>query len=500
MKKILAYYVILFLLPYLIGCSKDESINNYDSQTSGEFWEKTSGTYRGKMYVDVDKVELDTIYQHAIISSDDRNRMTLSINSIIIDNDMKLNNIFFKNIYMENSGSKIILRGTTNQFLGNIDNVKIELEGELVGENLELNIQAKSVAIRTVNIKFIASKLSTKLNNKAFIEEIKLNHPDIIGVPDITYNGNDFSIICYVRDTLKLTDSTEIFVKPAFKLSNGARITYPDSLMNFAGKDVKYTVWAEDSIHRNVYKVKILKAMIREYTFNRWVNDNGWEEPVGDWATNNGAIKPLIDAGSYSGEYPVTRVKGLKVGEWAANMKTVMTGEGENKRIFAGSFFMGEFDMEMKAPNNGPLYGILFKGAPSSVRGYYKYLPSDKIYIKDSLRVDTIRQTDTCGIRAILYEVVNPTDVLDSLNYLKDPKVVAVADIGRLGGYYRPTYTPFSIYFRYLKMYSPVKRYKIALICTSSKKGYQFIGAPGSELSVGAIEVRYSNDWEYLYR
>ena len=100
---------------------------------------------------------------------------------------------------------------------------------------------------------------------------------------------------------------------------------------------------------------------------------------------------------------------------------------------------------------------------------------------------------DTCRIQVILYEVVNPDDQLDSLNYINDPKVVAVAEMGRQAGVYQPEFTDFSLQFEFLKSYNVNRRYKLAVICSSSRDADKKRGAPGSKLTVGGIEVMYSN-------
>ena len=263
--------------------------------------------------------------------------------------------------------------------------------------------------------------------------------------------------------------------------------------MNFAGKEVVYTVWAEDSIHRTKYVVNLVQSMVRKFEFNIWKNINGWEEPQEGWATNNGQMKALMDQGGYTGNYPVVRTKGKNVGEWAAQMETVMTGEGENRQIFAGSFFQGSFDLSMQAPLYGPEYGTLFSGRPTAVKGYYKYTPSGEVYEGSALFQDTMKFNDTCRIQAILYEVVNPDDLLDSLNYMNDPKIVAVAEMGRQAGVYQPEFTDFSLQFEFLKSYNSTRRYKLAVICSSSRDADKKKGAPGSKLTVGGIEVMYSN-------
>ena len=204
-------------------------------------------------------------------------------------------------------------------------------------------------------------------------------------------------------------------------------------------------------------------------------------------------MKAIMDQGGYTGNYPVVRTKGKNVGEWAAQMETVMTGEGASQQIFAGSFFQGSFDLSMQAPLYGPEYGTLFTGRPTTVKGYYKYTPSGDVYVGNSLFQDTMKFNDTCRIQAILYEVVNPDDQLDSLNYINDPKVVAIAEMGRQAGVYQPEFTDFSIQFEFLKSYNVNRRYKLAVICSSSRDADKKRGAPGSKLTVGGIEVMYSN-------
>ena len=40
-----------------------------------------------------------------------------------------------------------------------------------------------------------------------------------------------------------------------------------------------------------------------------------------------------------------------------------------------------------------------------------------------------------------------------------------------------------------MKAYDPAKKYKFSIICSSSKNGAEFAGAPGSELIVDDIEI-----------
>lgn len=240
------------------------------------------------------------------------------------------------------------------QNLGNIANVSLELQGTVNGADIDLTVYAHSVTMRSVSMNLKGSKLEKPLNTEAQILKMTLDHPLITSQPTFGYSSSYNIIYVYVADTLHLTDSTEIFIRPEFELPKGATISYPDSLMNFAGKEVTYTVWAEDSIHRTKYRVSLIQSMLRKFEFNIWKNVNGWEEPQEGWATNNGQMKAIMDQGGYTGNYPVVRTKGKNVGEWAAQMETVMTGEGANQQIFAGAFFQGSFDLSMQAPLYGP--------------------------------------------------------------------------------------------------------------------------------------------------
>lgn len=495
-KRTLLYYLLTLLATFfmLTSCSEDDDLSKeIDAATSGEYWENMAGVYRGKMVANIDGVAVDTMYQQIKVVSDNRNRMTVSISSLLVDN-MNWRNIAFRDVYFYNAGDRVSFQAQTVQNLGQVQNVSLYLEGMVKGEEMEFTLKASSVTIRPITLTMKAEKLSRLLSSETNIVKMKLNHPLVIGQPSF-YASNSLGnvMVFYVPDTLNM-DSTEILVQPEFELSKGATISYPDSVMDFS-KQVNYTVWAEDSIHRTVFQIIWQKAMIQKFDFGRWQTDHGWSEPIAGWGTNNGMLKTFMDEGKYSGEYAVKRVKGWNVGEWAAEMRTVMTGEGEEQAIFAGSFYQGYFDLTMQEPLYGPVYGVLSMNgyAPNAVEGYYKYIPANQIYEGNSLLQDTMRVNDTCCIRAILYEIVNPDDRLDSLNYMNDTKVVAIAEMGTLAGRYQPDFTEFSIYFKYIRSYFPTKRYKIALICSSSRDAGKKRGGPGSVLTVGGIEVMYVN-------
>lgn len=494
-NKLLLYYLLAIFSALCIftACSdEDDEMSDTHAATSGEYWEEMAGVYRGKMNIEVDGVIIDTIYQQVEIASDNRNRMTLSTASLIVD-EVGWSNMYFKNVYFSKNGDQVSFRAETVQYVGSIPNVSLVLTGTISGGYMEMSILANSVTIRPTTLSMRAEKLDEKMSSNTSILKMELNHELITRQPVV---GSRL-LVFYVSDTLDM-DSTELLIRPEFTLAEGASISYPDSIMDFS-EDVTYTVWAEDSIHRTEYIVQWRQAHIQKYEIGSWNIENGWDEPNHGWGTNNGNLKTLMELGSYTGEYAVKRVKGWYVGDWATEMTTVMTGEGEDKSIFAGSFFQGTFDLSMEEPLRGPVYGVtsIDSYRPQAVRGYYKYIPSNELYFADSLIIDTIRSlNDTCGIRAILYEVTHPDETLDSVNYMNDPKVVAIAELGKQAGQYQSEFAEFSINFDFIKSYSGQKRYKIAMICSSSRDSDKKRGAPRSVLTVGGFEVMF-NHTEY---
>ena len=78
---------------------------------------------------------------------------------------------------------------------------------------------------------------------------------------------------------------------------------------------------------------------------------------------------------------------------------------------------------------------------------------------------------------------------MDGTNLLTSPKIVAVASVKDAGE--RSSYTEFNVNFEYKdgKSWDASKKYKLAVVCSSSKDGDKFSGAPGSVLYIDNLEV-----------
>ena len=63
---------------------------------------------------------------------------------------------------------------------------------------------------------------------------------------------------------------------------------------------------------------------------------------------------------------------------------------------------------------------------------------------------------------------------------LYDPATTNIVAIGMFtDGAEKSAFTPFEVSLNYLKAYDPAKKYKFSIICSSSKNGAEFAGAPG---------------------
>lgn len=485
--------MLMYLTVACFYACNDAEVADDRAETSGDNWEYLSGIYRGKMQVEIEGVPVDTIYQQAYIMSDDRNKMNLAVKSIIIDDNIVLNNINFSNVHFRQEEEGIRLWGESLQNMGVMTNARAFLNGVVKDGMMEIVLNVESNTSKPVRMAFSAVKIDEAPSADVSIKKMTLDHPWVVSQPSV--NGNVINF--YMTDTVKLTDSTEMWIKPQIELSDErATISDRDSTFNFADtkRTITYTVWAADSIHRQIYYVRLLQGSVLKYDIGLWKNLYGWDDPTDIWATNNGLFAVLKGRGEYEGTYPVTRTKGYDVGDFGVRMETVMAGLDTNSQVYAGSFFQGSFDRELTAPLYGPVYGIPFTGRPSKMKGYYKYIPGADMYDGYQKISDTLKVADTCCIRAILYEAVSQESILDTVDYMNDPKVVAIADFGNNGGRMQKNYTEFNIFFTYIKGYFVTKKYKIAFICSSSRDADKKRGAPGSALSVCGLEVLYSNN------
>uniref|UniRef100_UPI00402A5DCE PCMD domain-containing protein n=1 Tax=Prevotella sp. TaxID=59823 RepID=UPI00402A5DCE len=309
---------------------------------------------------------------------------------------------------------------------------------------------------------------------------------------------------------------------PEFRLTPGATIQ-PESgsVHDFSKGPVTYVVTSEDKQWTRTYQVSIKKgqtAMSNEFEFefeNAYLNKGyyNWKEnwngeELDIWATGNPGFK-ISNSSAKPEEYPTTMIeegcqgKGVKL----TTQRTSKLADMVKKPIAAGNLFIGQFDATdalrdaMKATKFGRPFS--FSSKPLKLEGWYKYQAGEKFTDKEMKELD---RKDYGTIYAVLYENIDEKGnqvVLYGDNIQSSKQIVALAlvgethdDNGKVAIGNTPEWHHFSVDFDYQsygKTIDPVKLknggYSLAIVCSSSSDGANFLGAVGSTLWVDSFKL-----------
>ena len=309
---------------------------------------------------------------------------------------------------------------------------------------------------------------------------------------------------------------------PMFQLTPGATIQ-PESgsVHDFTKGPVTYVVTSEDKQWTRTYQVSIKKgqtAMSNEFEFefeNAYLNKGyyNWKEnwngeELDIWATGNPGFK-ISNSSAKPEEYPSVMIedgyqgKGVKL----TTQRTSKLADMVKKPIAAGNLFIGQFDATdalrdaMKATKFGRPFS--FSSKPLKLEGWYKYQAGEKFTDKEMKELD---RKDYGTIYAVLYENIDEKGnqvVLYGDNVQSSKQIVALAlvgethdDNGKVAIGNTPEWHHFSVDFDYQsygKTIDPLKLknggYSLAIVCSSSSDGANFLGAVGSTLWVDSFKL-----------
>ena len=309
---------------------------------------------------------------------------------------------------------------------------------------------------------------------------------------------------------------------PIFRLTPGATIS-PESgsLQDFSKGPVTYTVTSEDKQWSRTYQVSIKKGQTTmpneiEFEFENAYLSKGyynWQEnwngnKLDIWATGNSGFQ-MSNSSSKPEEYPTVMIedghkgKGVKL----TTQRTSKIAYMVHKPIAAGNLFIGQFDATdalrdaMKATKFG--HPFSFSAKPAKLEGWYKYQAGEKFTDKNMKELD---RHDYGTIYAVLYENIDEKGnavLLYGDNVQTSKQIVALALVGEthdengkvaIGN--TPEWHHFSVDFDYQsygKTIDPVKLknggYSLAIVCSSSSDGANFLGAMGSTLWVDSFKL-----------
>lgn len=287
------------------------------------------------------------------------------------------------------------------------------------------------------------------------------------------------------------TDEQLKSLQATVEVSAGA--TYKADGTDFS-KDVTYTVVAEDgTVATYVVKAPARMASLK-FSFDEWETKGNAEYPMPrDLLASSLEGASMLALLGVEG-LPLYKSTDDKVaGAAAARLVTMNTSEIASSLIPAitsGSVFTGKFKLDISDRLNSTKFGIAYDKKPLRFKGYYKYTPGETfIDGTDPKNIVTVDKTDECAIQAVLYEAETDDFTLTGHDINNSDKRVAVAALS--DGSAKAAWTSFDIPFTWLegKTYDPAKKYKLAIVCSSSKEGDLFKGAGGSTLLIDEFEV-----------
>lgn len=512
-KRSILYLLLLICSTGLLfsSCGKEDIKGDPDQEQGGgdddtddpvlPVEKELAGTYKGLLSILVDGNKLgDDAVQKIYISK-----------SALGDNLLKLElkdftfGIPIGDINVDSCA--VTLKDNIYSFSGNvtltfaapIGTCPINVEGTIEESNININITVAVAALgQDVVAKFEGSKMTGNENTEAKILTYTFDNNLITEQPAIDEDNGEitFKVIDSATD-----DDLKALV-PTITISEKATITpASEEAQDFSnGKKVTYTVVSEDGTVKT-YKVYIAGSQsVLKYSFEEWKTTGAGKaqheepEPKDQLASSveGAALIPM-----FGGEgFPIYKTEEKKEGTYAIKLVTIdasKTFVSYIPAIVSGSVFTGKFDMGPATSDRllCTKFGIPYDKKPTRFKGWYKYSPGETFLDgTDKKNIITISdRIDECAIQAVLYQVEDDDEVLTGHDINNSEKRVAVAVLE--DGSAKENYTEFDIPFSYLdgKTYEEGAKYKLAIVCSSSKEGDLFKGAPNSTLILDELEV-----------
>ena len=520
MKKNLFYLLLLTCsISLFTACSSDD-----DDDVKLPIETDIAGTYKGDLSVVVDNAQMPSVPQRITItkSAKGNNQIALSIK------DFKFASFNVGDIEVDPCQVKAISGGysfegqQTLVFAAPLGSCPVTINGTVKGDKVDIQIGVLVAGMnQNVKANFAGTKLAgnesaeAKILTFAFDSELVTQQPVIDDASGtISFKVKDTA----TDDQLKLT--------PVFTISDKATVTPATGVVqDFSnGKVVTYTVVSENGATVKTYAVSIAgRNQVTFYDFETWVSavpeqpEITFYEPIGWSSSNKGSFMlkqmPLEEGGFYADGDVVTQTSDAHGGKSAARIETLDTkgadfGLIKIPRVTTGSLFLGSFEIDdITNPLSSTRFGIDYIKKPVSLKGFYKYTPGAIYYTSTAANANVATvdgtKTDQFAIKVVLYTVKNVvTDPEDWSDYLTgvanddakypDNNIYAssrVVAIGSLEGGVQSAWTEFDLKLDYKQPFDSTKKYRMTIVCSSSKDGDKFSGAPGSVLTVDDFEL-----------
>lgn len=388
--------------------------------------------------------------------------------------------------------------------------VSFVVSGIIVDNKLTLNVEMSDGTDKAVYV-FTGSYKRTD----AAIEKMTINSDVVAIQPEISeVDQSKANVMIYKKAG---TTNEQLLLVPEFEISAGATLylnnePYVKGTAVDFSKSQKFKVTAESGQTSVTYTVNTAELQSHSFASSfdgEWENvDGSYDEPGDGWATSNGGVSliKLMFPQLYAPTDPdaVTKSTDGKTANAARletldtkGMASIMPGVFPAvPKVTSGSVFTGAFEVNIGNTLKSTKFGYPCLKKPIAFTGTYKFKSGDVYYTckdpeKSEEAVVTEGKKDEPAINAVLYEVKTYAfDVLDGTNLFTSDNVVAIASVDAKE---QATYTDFNVTFTYKegKSFDATKKYKLAIVCSSSKDGDKFSGAPGSVLYVDDLAVTF---------
>lgn len=171
---------------------------------------------------------------------------------------------------------------------------------------------------------------------------------------------------------------------------------------------------------------------------------------------------------------------------------------GFGTNVIAGALYTGQVDTKhlVANPLESTLFGQpYFSGLPELLDFTYQYKAGEKVIHGQDKQVE-LPSEDRASVSAVFYEVTDDASYLNGQTLQTDPRIVAkgyveLAPTTPAGEWqsYRLHLQPIDD-ARYAAVDMAKKKYRLALVFSSSFRGAEYIGAVGSELRLQQVTIK----------
>ena len=279
---------------------------------------------------------------------------------------------------------------------------------------------------------------------------------------------------------------------------------------------VAFRVKSEDGHYQRNYTISIVpkREMPADPEFNfdnnfslTTVKENDkypyykWTEYGIDWWASGNAGYRLTGLKAQPMEYPTCPELNAGIGgKHCLKLTTRDTGSlgaMVNMRIAAGNLFSGSFDTQEALGNTlaATRMGLPYAHKPSRLTGYYKFKSGEKM--QDRTGKEIVGEKDFPDIYCVVYRNTDEAGnsiQLDGSNVLSSPAIVGLgriksADVDRTGTQWVRFDLPIAYNATIERADVENYLYNTAVVFSSSIRGAEFIGAPGSTLWIDNVKL-----------